>query len=238
MNKLSFKKNDVIFKKGESADSFFKIAKGKVSIRDGDKVLAVLKDGAFFGETSIIENAPRNATAIADSDAEIFSISAAAFKNFVAFNTPDVINMMKDLSASLKKATKKLLSAAKTIDSLLTEEKENVEKTAVVEKLKVLEGMHENFDAFEQEEMIKAQFEPVENVPEDAMQLLKNLSKNLRATTDSYCEACETIKKLLNETERSGGIWSQLGEFANEYDRYMSLNIGGYSPFDPTNFLF
>ncbi|MER1994525.1 MAG: cyclic nucleotide-binding domain-containing protein, partial [Eubacteriales bacterium] len=68
MQEKLFNKGDVIFNKGETGDTFFRVIAGSVEIVDDGKQLVVLKEGQYFGEMAILEAYPRSATAIALED--------------------------------------------------------------------------------------------------------------------------------------------------------------------------
>ena len=59
-----------IFEKGDEGSSLFVIVEGAVRIHDAydlnkpSKTLAILKDGEFFGELSILDNETRSASAL------------------------------------------------------------------------------------------------------------------------------------------------------------------------------
>ena len=73
-------KDTVILKEGEPGDRCYIIIKGEVRISKfiphiGEEALAVLKPGDYFGEMSLIDNFPRSADAIANSDVELLAIN-------------------------------------------------------------------------------------------------------------------------------------------------------------------
>jgi len=68
-----FDRELLIFKEGEPGDAFYLVVKGAVRISTdvpgvGEEALAVLKEGEGFGEMSLIDDAPRSASAIAHED--------------------------------------------------------------------------------------------------------------------------------------------------------------------------
>jgi CRP-like cAMP-binding protein len=76
----SIAKDTVIFKEGDAGDRCYLITKGEVRIsmfipNIGEEALAVLKPGDYFGEMALIDNFPRSAHAIANSDSELLSIN-------------------------------------------------------------------------------------------------------------------------------------------------------------------
>ena len=58
---------DILFHEGEPGDVMYVIREGSIRIRkdsyEGEKTLAVLGPGEFFGEMSILNDKPRSATA-------------------------------------------------------------------------------------------------------------------------------------------------------------------------------
>ncbi len=76
----AFGKDSVIFKEGEPGDRCYVITNGDVRISKfipniGEEALAVLKPGDFFGEMALIDNFPRSAHAIANTDVALLAIS-------------------------------------------------------------------------------------------------------------------------------------------------------------------
>ncbi len=65
-----FPKGTVLFREGEPGKEMFVLQAGRVvitkTVRDEQKMLAVLGPGEFFGEMALISNKPRNATATVD----------------------------------------------------------------------------------------------------------------------------------------------------------------------------
>ena len=80
-------------KQGELGREFLVIVEGKANvIRDGTEI-AVLGAGSFFGEMSLLENEPRNATVTALEPTRILALTRAAF-NGVIRTMPSVDHKM------------------------------------------------------------------------------------------------------------------------------------------------
>lgn len=68
-----------IFAEGEPGDKFYLIIEGAVRISRivpgmGEEALAVLRPGNYFGEMSLIDDAPRSATAVCHEKCRLFVI--------------------------------------------------------------------------------------------------------------------------------------------------------------------
>lgn len=77
---VNFAKDAVIFKEGEPGDRCYVITSGEVRISKfipniGEEALAVMKTGDYFGEMALIDNFPRSAHAIANTDVETLAIN-------------------------------------------------------------------------------------------------------------------------------------------------------------------
>ncbi len=76
-----------IFKVGDPGDALYFIHSGHVDIvsREG-KSVAHLKDGAFFGEMALLSDRERNATAVALSHCDIYSLPKSSFNRSIQFH--------------------------------------------------------------------------------------------------------------------------------------------------------
>ncbi len=76
---------EVLFDEGDKGDVMYLIREGKIKITKGqgedEKVLAVLKEGDFFGEMAIIDGSPRSASAIAVTPTSLLVIDKETFKS-------------------------------------------------------------------------------------------------------------------------------------------------------------
>jgi signal transduction histidine kinase len=91
---------DVIFKQGDTGQELFIIKSGKIEIRIGNHVLDTLSPGNIFGEMALIDSAPRNATAVAITDATLIAVSQ---KQFVLSTSNLAFSIMRDMSQRLRK---------------------------------------------------------------------------------------------------------------------------------------
>lgn len=77
-------KGEILFNEGDEGDEMFLIKSGKIRIvkemdNGEEKVLAFLGEGSFFGEMAILDNIPRSASAIAETNTELIIVDRNAF---------------------------------------------------------------------------------------------------------------------------------------------------------------
>jgi len=84
------KSGEYLFREKDRGDEMYLIKGGKIRITKEmggeEKPLAVLNEGAFFGEMAIIDNKSRSASAIAEEDTELIIVNKEAFLNKVNEN--------------------------------------------------------------------------------------------------------------------------------------------------------
>ncbi|HNR18444.1 MAG TPA: cyclic nucleotide-binding domain-containing protein [Bacteroidia bacterium] len=95
----NFLSSSPIIRKGDAGDSIYIIVSGTVKVHDGEHELALLNDGNYFGEFSIIDNEPRSSSVTAYNDVILLSVDRNDFYS--------VLNMFpemtKDIMSSLSK---------------------------------------------------------------------------------------------------------------------------------------
>jgi CRP/FNR family cyclic AMP-dependent transcriptional regulator len=104
----TFAAGETIFREGERGDELYVVRSGKVQIRVGDRVIETLGEHSIFGEMALIDDAPRSATAIAASDAELVPVGQKQFL-FLVTQTPHfALNVMRVLARRLRAETSAL----------------------------------------------------------------------------------------------------------------------------------
>ena len=112
----SFKKDEVIFKKGDIGDRLFIVKEGMVRIfivdGDNEETIAVMKQGDIFGELSLYDTQPRSAYASALTLTTLLAITREKFDELKNKN-PQIASkifqiMLKIISKRLRLTTMKL----------------------------------------------------------------------------------------------------------------------------------
>ena len=86
-----FKSGKTIFKEGEPGNRLFIIAEGEVRVSrqvpgSGEEALAVLKQGACFGEMAVFDRSERSTDAIANTDSTLLTIERSDFEILLDFD--------------------------------------------------------------------------------------------------------------------------------------------------------
>jgi CRP-like cAMP-binding protein len=105
---VRFKPGGTVFRENEPGTDMFIIREGQIeilkSISGKDRVLAVLDEGDFFGEMSVLDDLPRSATARAKTDAVLLRIDRSTFDQMVRHNPEIPVRMLRKLSRRLRAA--------------------------------------------------------------------------------------------------------------------------------------
>jgi len=100
-----------IVRQGEQGDTFYLVARGEVAVRvqveGGEKEVAKLGRGAFFGEMSLLTGDPRTATVVAVDDAALLAVDRDAFERVFAKDP----SMAQELAAVIARRRMALESA-------------------------------------------------------------------------------------------------------------------------------
>lgn len=111
MDKRSFHKGETLIKQGETGETFYIIASGSVGIYKskflGKTQINTLGANSFFGEMSLIDNVPRNATVIGEEPGEVYYLPRDTFKK-VLLNNPSIAELIKQ-TAEYRRAQNRAL---------------------------------------------------------------------------------------------------------------------------------
>ena len=118
-----YKASATIFAEGSPGDKFYLIVEGAVRISRivpgmGEEALAVLRPGAYFGEMSLIDDAPRSATAMCHERCRLFVVNRKDLEDLL-FVDRDLAyellwNWVRTLSRRLRATNDKMTFLATT----------------------------------------------------------------------------------------------------------------------------
>jgi len=107
---------DVIIKEGEDGKALYLVKHGAIGIsktnpETGEEVqLAVLKEGDFFGEISLLQNTPTTANCTAMVPTDLFRLPQPAFQEMIMMN-PYILETVSAAADERVKSTQKQLTA-------------------------------------------------------------------------------------------------------------------------------
>ena len=112
-----YRASATIFAEGAPGDKFYLIVDGAVRISRivpgmGEEALAVLRPGAYFGEMSLIDDAPRSATAVCHERCRLFVVNRKDLEDLL-FVDRDLAyellwNFVRTLSGRLRETNDKM----------------------------------------------------------------------------------------------------------------------------------
>ena len=102
---VDFPAGHVIARQGEIGTGFFVVIDGMVRVvRDGD-VVARLGAGEFFGELSVLDRMPRNASVIADGPTSCLALASWDFEKVLLEQPALTLSILRGVAARLREAT-------------------------------------------------------------------------------------------------------------------------------------
>lgn len=108
----TFAAGDKIFAEGDLGTEMFIIQEGQVNIVKHlgleHKILTSLGKGDFFGEMAVMEDAPRTADAIAQTNVTLLAINGSRFDEMIRKNPEIAIRIIRKYSRRLREANKLL----------------------------------------------------------------------------------------------------------------------------------
>jgi CRP-like cAMP-binding protein len=118
-----YRSGATIFSENEPGDKFYMIVEGAVRISRivpgmGEEALAVLRPGNYFGEMSLIDDAPRSATAVCHEKCKLFVVNRRDLEDLL-FVDRDLAyellwNWVRTLSRRLRATNDKMTFLATT----------------------------------------------------------------------------------------------------------------------------
>ncbi len=107
-----FPRGTVLFREGDPGGEMYVVQRGKVAIsaRVGavEKVLSTLGQGEFLGEMSILNHAPRSATATCVEDCQLLVVDARTFEAMVRASSEIAVRMIEKLAGRLAEADRQI----------------------------------------------------------------------------------------------------------------------------------
>ena len=106
---VKYPKNKIIFIENEEGNELYIILKGsikvsKISEGGEEMILAILKEGDFFGDMSLLDGKPRSATVTSNEDSILMLISGKSFEKVIEKHPRIALKLLRELTLRLRKA--------------------------------------------------------------------------------------------------------------------------------------
>lgn len=103
MNELSFPANYTIFRQGEEGRSLYIVVSGRVKVHIGNKQLAEVEQGKYFGEMAVFDTQPRSASTTTLEPCEFLELTQEQLYDAIE-ETPEIaVNIIRELSRLIRK---------------------------------------------------------------------------------------------------------------------------------------
>jgi CRP/FNR family transcriptional regulator, cyclic AMP receptor protein len=109
--KVSLRPGETLFQEGDRGDALYIVSSGTVRIMHKDIIYEEVRAGGILGEMAIVdEGAPRSASAVAATYAELIKINASQFMTLI-MSAPDfALIVMRVMARRLRRMNERALS--------------------------------------------------------------------------------------------------------------------------------
>ncbi len=150
MELKAFNSGAVVFRKGEPGECMYCIQSGSCGVFEDygtpkEKQIARLATGDYFGEMSLLDRAPRSATIVALEDTSLQVISEDSFSAFLASSPDTVLELIRQMSDRLRRATKDYVDACRTVYETVEAKKNGQSRSeGLLTRIKKFCGIHQS----------------------------------------------------------------------------------------------
>ncbi|MHB1015808.1 MAG: ATP-binding protein [Desulfurivibrionaceae bacterium] len=96
-------KGVILFREGEPGQEMYIVLRGMLKVFSGNRVIAIVKPGEYFGEMAIIENQPRSASVAVLEDSLLLQVPYAVFQEYFSRQPKSLVAMMRTLSQRVRR---------------------------------------------------------------------------------------------------------------------------------------
>lgn len=108
MDEVSVGEEHTIFKEGEEGRSLYIVVSGRVRVHLGDRELAQLEKGTFFGEMSLFDAQPRSASVTTLEKCNFLTLNQLQLQDAIE-ETPEIaVNIIRALSRRVRELNGKI----------------------------------------------------------------------------------------------------------------------------------
>jgi CRP/FNR family cyclic AMP-dependent transcriptional regulator len=94
-----------IMKEGDKGAFMYVVVKGNVAVSIKSKVVERAGPGGVFGEMALVDQSPRAASAVAETDAELLAVNRSDFLSLVKTRPAFAVSLLRSLAERLRRMT-------------------------------------------------------------------------------------------------------------------------------------
>lgn len=102
---IEYEAGEIVFREKEKGDALFFVVSGEVSLRKRDREIARVYSQGNFGDLALLDNEPREFTAVAVQDSHVLRIGSEEFYELLE----DHVEIARAIIKSLTKRIRKLV---------------------------------------------------------------------------------------------------------------------------------
>ncbi len=103
---VSYERGSTVFSEGDPGDEMYSVLKGRVAILKGEKEIAVIAPGKWFGGLSFLLSSPRVARAVALEDVELATINNENINKLMNEYPEFIVEMLREMAERLRETNK------------------------------------------------------------------------------------------------------------------------------------
>jgi CRP-like cAMP-binding protein len=103
-----YRQQSVIMREGQAGACMYVVKEGKVAIGVQNRLVALVNPGGTFGEMALVDQSPRSATAISETECELLSIDRASLLAAIRSQPAFAFAMLRDGADRLRHLTAQL----------------------------------------------------------------------------------------------------------------------------------
>lgn len=109
---IALRPGEVLFRQGETASQMYIVREGTLELRLGRRLLESVGPGGVVGEMSLVDPAPRSASALAVSACSVVAIDEATFHNLVRAVPSLALEVMRIMARRLRRGNEPVRKAS------------------------------------------------------------------------------------------------------------------------------
>lgn len=94
----------IVFVRGEHGDCAYIVKRGSIELRQADRAVDIVHPGEIFGQTVLIDEQPRDASAVAVGEVEVVAIDRPVFTALINDDSDFALTVMRLTARHLRAA--------------------------------------------------------------------------------------------------------------------------------------